>query len=663
MPASPAFLASLRAAMSPQPVAEPIPLARPDNADPLLNPQPLPPGYPDDVPLEPVAVTDAAPHPMLDFSVDYDALSKDRNDEVMANNNAIDQANNAVLAQQKEAAVQAKSDSIIADDQHRRAELRQRLIMSGQKNPDQEVARLMGPVPAAAMADKVHEAVATGDSGVHATPRGVESGLAVGAANLSRGDPVPKRETTTGATPGEGTIGYVPKSAPANDTEAMPPLDLHGLAGGHGGGGPAGPSKPITLSPDTEAAYQASLAAHDDLTRAEVEANQARTIGHAQLGQLAGQQAEQLKVRAEKADAEAKRIQDGIEEQSRKLADVKVDPNRYWNNANTGQRMFYVLAAAIGGVSQSLNHLATNPIIDQANRIIDQDIDAQKHAIESGRQKLGDMKTGLAEFYRRTGNMDQAVALTQAKAYEQQAHQIDEYLAGTNDKILQARGSAARAEFMGRHAAALDAAVAADQAAKAKAAAAGGSNDLKKLAEYTVKFMSEGHPPEEAKRMAAYAMQLVDESAVKGIVGKKEGDAKYEEKVRERQIANDEANRQFGDMMKSPILDAIGMDTALLARLPAQMAPESNEIATGVDALNLEFQGAVAKVLKDNEGRIPPTTLHKAEKLEIKPGMTKRQALAQIQAAQEVVNSISRQGGTTAPKPNQGGTTPTTFKK
>lgn len=652
MGVSPSYLAALRAAMStPQPVDDTTP---PETPDPSLVGQPLPPGSPVDEP-------EAAPHPMLDFNVDYDQLSKDRNDEVMANNNAIDQANNAVLAQQKANAVEDKSAAIIADDQRRRADLRNRLIMAGNKNPEQEVARLMGPVPAAAMADKVKEAVASGDAGVQATPRGIETGISTGAANLSRGAEVPKPEPKEAT--GSGTVGYVPK--PTDEGAARPPLNLKLGGGGVGGSASASSmsSSQVNLSPETEKAFQEARTAHQDLTQAEIASNQADTVGQAQLRQLAEEQASEARTRAEQADKEAARIQSEIDAQSKQVADVKIDPQRLYNSKSTADKIMYHLAIMLGGMG--LHGGQPNLVLEQANREVDRDIDAQRQAIESGKQRIADMKGGLAEFYRRTGNMDQAVALAQAKSYESMIHQINEYKSSTNDRVMQARGDGAIAELDGKRAAALDAARAAAEEArrKAAAAAAGGGADAKKLAEYTVQFMKEGHSPEDAKRMAAYALSLVDESAVRGIEGGggKESDAEKAAKERDATLkVIENAKKNVGEITAGTSVGKLAAN-----HLPAWMPGVEEAIKNDAvrEKYNTQAMMAVGAAYKLDTNAAEPKNkellLHYAHPFVINPGDNETTAMVKMDGLARLMNeSASAKGAAITPVSKRVGASP-----
>ena len=98
------------------------------------------------------------------------------------------------------------------------------------------------------------------------------------------------------------------------------------------------------------------------------------------------------------------------------ILDDKIEPNKLLGSMSTGNRMLAGIAIALGGLSQGLSGQARNPALDQLNKFIEQDIEAQKTNMDKKRgllatnmQKVRDLQT--AENITRS----QLLAVTQAE--------------------------------------------------------------------------------------------------------------------------------------------------------------------------------------------------------------------------------------------------------
>lgn len=117
----------------------------------------------------------------------------------------------------------------------------------------------------------------------------------------------------------------------------------------------------------------------------------------------------------EKLDSEIADLQKGI-------ATQKIDPNRIWTNASTGNRVTAGISLLLGGLSQGLTGAKSNPAMDVINNAIDRDIDAQK-------AELGKKQNLLSLNLQKYGRLDQAfqatkmqiMAVTQAQINQQAA--------------------------------------------------------------------------------------------------------------------------------------------------------------------------------------------------------------------------------------------------
>lgn len=277
---------------------------------------------------------------------------------------------------------------------------------------------------------------------------------------------------------------------------------------------------PVAFKPDQgiEEAFRAKGDALVHGANAEMMGIQNEAAGH---GQVAGELENQRKAqetRAHDVDESARSQQEQIDHQSKLVADMKVDPGRFWAKQSTGFKIANVIAAGLAGFAQGLNHTNSNMAIDQVNRMQDQDIQSQRDDIEQGRGRLQDMKGNLAEFYKRTGNMDQATALANAKAIDARIEQTAAYAAGSQNEKVKAGADSQIADLRMQHAQWLANA----RAAQAKANA-GGNSMSKEMREDFNNALAKGMNGEQAYG-AAVAAQLVKQGrnpgAIQGYGGK-----------------------------------------------------------------------------------------------------------------------------------------------
>lgn len=96
-----------------------------------------------------------------------------------------------------------------------------------------------------------------------------------------------------------------------------------------------------------------------------------------------------------------------LEIDARKAAEEQVDPEKWWSDRSTGQKIAGFLAAIIGGLVQGRTG-GRNSGLDMINQAIDRDIDAQKHNLSAKR----------AEIARRTGVNAEDFAIAKEDFYE-----------------------------------------------------------------------------------------------------------------------------------------------------------------------------------------------------------------------------------------------------
>lgn len=129
-----------------------------------------------------------------------------------------------------------------------------------------------------------------------------------------------------------------------------------------------------------------------------------------------------------------------------KEANASEDPNHFWSSASKGDHVRLVLAAALGGFLSGFRG-GPNQGMEQINHLVDQDIASQRHKIEAARGRVADLRGGLADMYRRFGNMDQAEAGAQALHYKQLIAEGDEHDASARSDLVRAKWGSLRAEL------------------------------------------------------------------------------------------------------------------------------------------------------------------------------------------------------------------------
>lgn len=147
--------------------------------------------------------------------------------------------------------------------------------------------------------------------------------------------------------------------------------------------------------------------------------------------------------RAEERDASA-RFDAHLAETQRQLDDVrsrKVDPGRYMSER--GSPFMAVIGRMVGGAYMGLNRLSSNPFMDDLNRAIKDDIDAQKTDIENEKTAVQGRMNLLTQM--RTQFKDHQLAELQSRnlLYESAKTQIEADAARFDSPIMQARADQA----------------------------------------------------------------------------------------------------------------------------------------------------------------------------------------------------------------------------
>jgi hypothetical protein len=265
-----------------------------------------------------------------------------------------------------------------------------------------------------------------------------------------------------------------------------------------------------------------------------------------------------------------------VDDASKEAASKGIDPDHWWHSQSFGDKARLTLASVLGGFVSGYKG-GPNQAIEQMNKHINDDIDAQKQKIESAKGRVGDMKGSVAEMYRRFGNLEQAEAGARILHLQQLDQEAVQYGASAKSDLVRANAAQASA--------ALRAEIAKQAAQLTPRAGAGGGPTAKEIADRTYDIMKgesergQSISPEEA-RLKAFASYGGVQNA--GGLTAKPGVAGAE-------AVPDAPEMSFGEAVKSYLFP--GSDAGLKrAQLEQHNVGVSGEIhkATGLRGESLE---------------------------------------------------------------------------
>lgn len=256
-------------------------------------------------------------------------------------------------------------------------------------------------------------------------PDDPQATLGQGALDRLQGPPKPAPKPLT-------TLRPVGGPAPAPQDGQQKPM------GGGGGGIPGLDPRDLAEAKAGEAqgfqAKQAALAderaASASAAQAQADQLKAKAAGEADL---AAQQVQMAADHKKALAAQMTTFQRAVDEYGR----TSIDPNRYWADASTGQKVLAGIGLLFGAMGAA--HDGVNKSVGIINQAIDRDIDAQKanlaakgHGVEMRRGILGAMFTQFQDE-------DAALAAT-GEAYRKHATTLMEEMATrTQDPVRQAQ--------------------------------------------------------------------------------------------------------------------------------------------------------------------------------------------------------------------------------
>lgn len=139
-------------------------------------------------------------------------------------------------------------------------------------------------------------------------------------------------------------------------------------------------------------------------------------------------------LKARNAALDATRVQTDAE--STRIANTKIDQGRWWSSRSTGQKIAGYIAAIAGGLN-SANTGGRNMGLEQINKAIDNDIDAQKTDLQTERAGIADRRSSLATAYAQSGDMLQAEETVRQAALKSVVNTMQTHLASLDPRGTQ----------------------------------------------------------------------------------------------------------------------------------------------------------------------------------------------------------------------------------
>jgi hypothetical protein len=154
--------------------------------------------------------------------------------------------------------------------------------------------------------------------------------------------------------------------------------------------------------------------------------------------------AQQEQILIEQQQKEAQR-QEQIKQQELKaqqtldeFSNTKIDPNRYWSQKGTGEKIVAGIAIALGALGQGLTKSNNNQALDIITGQIDRDIEAQKMEILGKRETAQGQRSLLQEMRARFDDERVAEQMTRVLSLDQARTKLDEIASKSKSEEVKA---------------------------------------------------------------------------------------------------------------------------------------------------------------------------------------------------------------------------------
>jgi hypothetical protein len=138
-------------------------------------------------------------------------------------------------------------------------------------------------------------------------------------------------------------------------------------------------------------------------------------------------------IKAKRAEIDAKEHYGRIRSAYDKLAVMSVDPNHYANSLDTGHKIMQTLANVFAGYSAGI-HGGPNQAVEDYQRRVQADIDAQKDNISNGYKSIAGQEGLYETMLKATGTPQEAEALALSAHQEALKHALGKVMASTQSR-------------------------------------------------------------------------------------------------------------------------------------------------------------------------------------------------------------------------------------
>lgn len=185
---------------------------------------------------------------------------------------------------------------------------------------------------------------------------------------------------------------------------------------------------------------------------AEREAASKATQQAIEVARLEGQQRventlAQAQERERKAQEQFQKRMREANQADERLSEMRIDPERYWNDKGTWGRITAALALAFGAAQQAKTG-GPNVGYQIIKDAIDRDIEAQMRDIEAGKDLAEGKRSAVAMAYQQLGDVRAAGEIAKRNAYEYAGQAVDEVMQNNQLAMQSADFTAMRAQLM-----------------------------------------------------------------------------------------------------------------------------------------------------------------------------------------------------------------------
>lgn len=267
------------------------------------------------------------------------------------------------------------------------------------------------------------------------------------------GEPMPWPPADWFATPEGVPTEYQGQDVPVIENAPPPPATTQ--AGPEGlaaleqarqeGGPPAAPQAPVATpqrDPYLENLDQsASLRAEAELQRAEAEKQKNDYL--AAEGARAAQERLDRQTAADDAFAkvtkEAAVRRNQLDQEAQAIAATKTDTGRYWHSMNFGAQLGVIVGAALSGASTHAVMTGQNPVVEQVNKMVAQDLQAQAQDMENRKTGLSMRRGILADDLNAGRDLLDVQYKSLNAAYDASIDQMKAYALRFDNELVNAR--------------------------------------------------------------------------------------------------------------------------------------------------------------------------------------------------------------------------------